>query len=90
MEDITCDAGSVDIEDVLDNPTLFDHRCLPYSRFEAFLRRATARRFLEAMVMWLQCVGGLGRISVGCGDHGHKSEVMKKKKETLKSKICDV
>ncbi|KAG4987279.1 hypothetical protein JHK85_030262 [Glycine max] len=29
---------------------------------------------LEAMVMWLQCVGGLGRISVGCGDHGHKSE----------------
>ncbi|KAH1255962.1 Glutamate receptor 3.2 [Glycine max] len=40
---------------------------------------------LEAMVMWLQCVGGLGRISVGCGDHGHKSEVMKKKKETLKN-----
>uniref|UniRef100_A0A0R0KQB7 MINDY deubiquitinase domain-containing protein n=1 Tax=Glycine max TaxID=3847 RepID=A0A0R0KQB7_SOYBN len=42
---------------------------------------------LEAMVMWLQCVGGLGRISVGCGDHGHKSEVMKKKKETLKSNV---
>ena len=40
--------------------------------------------------MWLQCVGGLGRISVGCGDHGHKSEGMRKEKETLKSKVCDV
>ncbi|KAL5167779.1 Ubiquitin carboxyl-terminal hydrolase MINDY-1 [Glycine soja] len=36
---------------------------------------------LEAMVMWLQCVGGLGRISVGCGDHGHKSECSRVLKE---------
>ncbi|RZB77538.1 hypothetical protein D0Y65_028540, partial [Glycine soja] len=40
------------------DPTLFDHRCLPYSRFEAFLRRATARRYfggdgdVVAMCWW--------------------------------------